>query len=195
MDAAEAPVYCSGADEIVTSIVLAQPTRLARDGVQVHLIAFDGCLAAPRDVAKRCLARMNELEASNYFSIPPTALGSRWKRILERYVSGESEEAAMLARQTLQNELPASLRENLVRILDQVSDAELIGILDDKEVARQGKHLNGATLSHVRAARRAKERGDAERARSLANAVIEAWGTADTPVPAVAEMKRLLGEL
>jgi eukaryotic-like serine/threonine-protein kinase len=60
---------------------------------------------------------------------------------------------------------------------------------------KQAGELNGATLGHVRAARRAYARGDRARARELAERVVKAWSVADDEPPALAEMRRLLVKL
>jgi hypothetical protein len=65
----------------------------------------------------------------------------------------------------------------------------------DQEVMKRAGEFNGATLGHVRAARRALARGDRERARQLAKQVIEAWSLADDEPPELAEMRRLDAQL
>jgi len=52
--------------------------------------------------------------------------------------------------------------------------------------------LAGASMVHVREARRAAAAGGAARARALARQVIDAWSASDVPVPAVSEMRELL---
>ena len=49
-----------------------------------------------------------------------------------------------------------------------------------------------AELAWVRAARRAFKRGDKERAKKLAQRVVEKWRFADEDIPAMREMKELL---
>jgi hypothetical protein len=47
----------------------------------------------------------------------------------------------------------------------------------------------------VREAHRAHRRGDLKEARRLAQQVIDAWSVADEELPAVQDMRRLLGAL
>ena len=61
----------------------------------------------------------------------------------------------------------------------------------DSRFLRSGP-FNGVGLAHVRSARRALAAGDTKRAKELARCIVEAWSTADVPVPAVAEMRALL---
>ncbi|MBZ0116241.1 MAG: hypothetical protein K8H88_04585, partial [Sandaracinaceae bacterium] len=70
------------------------------------------------------------------------------------------------------------------------AEPELASRLDR---ARMSEELvSGADLAHAREAERAERAGDIERARTLAQQVIEAWATADVAVPAVARMRALL---
>jgi hypothetical protein len=65
----------------------------------------------------------------------------------------------------------------------------------DEEAMKRADELNGATLGHVRAARRAFARGDRTRARQLAEQVVKAWAVADEAPPALAEMRKLIARL
>jgi eukaryotic-like serine/threonine-protein kinase len=65
----------------------------------------------------------------------------------------------------------------------------------DNEVMKRAGELNGATLGHVRAARRAAATGDRSRARQLAEQVIAAWALADEPPPALEQARKLRARL
>jgi hypothetical protein len=54
--------------------------------------------------------------------------------------------------------------------------------------------FNGVSLAHYRQARRLLAAGDRDQGRTLARRVLDAWSVADAPVPAVAELRRLLAE-
>ena len=78
---------------------------------------------------------------------------------------------------------------------DAAGEADLAERVDARLIAAKDGNYGGASLSHVRSARRAMARGDRARAKQLAQQVVDAWGGADVPVPAVAEMKALLARL
>jgi hypothetical protein len=86
--------------------------------------------------------------------------------------------------------LPDAMAEVFERT-DAVDLAEQV----DLTLMKQADELNGATLAHVRAARRALRRGRQGEARELAEKVIRAWGVSREPVPSVAEMRRLVERL
>ena len=77
---------------------------------------------------------------------------------------------------------------------DRTGDYDLADRVDEQALATAGPY-NGADLAYVRGALRAEKRGDYERARKLAQGVIDAWSVADETVPAVADMRRLLARL
>jgi hypothetical protein len=77
---------------------------------------------------------------------------------------------------------------------ERTGDVELVNRLESAALAGRGE-FNGASPADVRATRRAAKRGDKQRARALAEKVIEAWSVADETVPAVEEMRRLLAGL
>jgi hypothetical protein len=79
----------------------------------------------------------------------------------------------------------------MVETFEHTGERELVDRVEAAIVDRSAE-LNGASLALVRAARRAAKRGDAERARALAEKVVQAWSVADEPVPAVTEMRRLV---
>jgi hypothetical protein len=65
----------------------------------------------------------------------------------------------------------------------------------DEAIMKRAWEYNGATLGHVRAAHRALVQGDRERARQLAEQVIQAWGQADVVPPALVDMRELVEKL
>jgi hypothetical protein len=71
---------------------------------------------------------------------------------------------------------------------------DLVEQLDATVLAGPGRY-NGADLAFVRAARREARRGHAAEAKKWAQRVIDAWSVADTQVPAVAEMRKLVARL
>jgi hypothetical protein len=83
------------------------------------------------------------------------------------------------------------LPDAMVDAFEHTGAADLAAAVD-QEVTRRAGEFGGATLGHVRAARRALARGDLALARQLAQQVTDAWSTADEPPPALAEMRQLL---
>jgi hypothetical protein len=90
--------------------------------------------------------------------------------------------------------LASMLPDAMADAFEREGDTELVERIE--ELARsRAREFNGATLLDVRAARRAAVRGEKDKARKLAQKVIDAWSVADERVPAVKEMQKLLGSL
>lgn len=73
---------------------------------------------------------------------------------------------------------------------DRAGDAATASAIDAPLLSNRG--YNGATMAVVREARRAAARGDKDKARELAQRVVEAWGEADAEVPLLAEMRAIV---
>jgi eukaryotic-like serine/threonine-protein kinase len=86
------------------------------------------------------------------------------------------------------------LDREMVETFDQTGKSDLAEKVD-QAIMMRARTYNGATLGHARAARRAFEQGDLERARTLADQVIQAWGQADVEPPALADMRSLVAKL
>ena len=114
----------------------------------------------------------------------------------ERYVTGDLSGAARAWRPLLggSKALAAALPDPMVEAFERTGAADLAEQVDQEVMKRAGE-LNGATLGHVRSARRALARGDRKTARRLAEQVVKAWSVADEPPPALAEMRQLLARL
>ena len=114
----------------------------------------------------------------------------------ERYAKGDLSGAARAWRTLLGGEqmMVPVLADAMVQAFERTDAIELAEQVDEKLMKRAGE-LNGATLGHVRAARRALARGDRERARQLAGQVVKAWSRADEAPPALADMRRLVAQL
>jgi hypothetical protein len=89
--------------------------------------------------------------------------------------------------------LATVLPEAMVDVFERTGAAELAEQVDQEVMKRAGE-LNGATLGHVRAARRALARGDQAKARALVEQVVDAWARADDVPPAVAELRGLVSQ-
>jgi len=152
------------------------------------------CMEASAPVSKRCFARFHALRGRLGGILSET---DAFVEGVERYVRGDLPGAAKLWRPLLRE--PGLAAKTLSAVMEatfeRTGDSELVERLEVAAMDSGTNEYNGAALVDVRAARRAAKRGDATRARELANKVIRAWSVADQPVPAVAEMRKLLTEL
>ena len=153
------------------------------------------CAQAPEPTAKRCVSRLRSLHAKGQLG---AAFGGVDMLLAgaERFAARDYAGAAKTWRSATRSGgwMVDQLREPLATALDKSGDAELGESLDALVTATPGL-CNGADLAFVRSARRAEKRGDKERAKRLARAIVEAWSVADETVPAVAEMKKMLERL
>src|SRR6185436_843355 len=140
------------------------------------------CARASPAVSRRCFARFRELRQRLSYSLLPDAdafiAGAEW------YARRDFEGAARAFRPLLRTPGPfvEVLAEPMVETFEHTGERELVDRVEAAIVDRSAE-LNGASLALVRAARRAARRGDAGRARALADRVIQAWSVADEPVP------------
>ncbi|HEX8793504.1 MAG TPA: serine/threonine-protein kinase [Polyangiaceae bacterium] len=182
------------ADAFARRFVLEDPPRLARDpsdGRYVPDAVARVCANASRDVARACFARLRDLFARHDLD-PPAGTDEGDMKGLERFGAGDMRGAADAWRPLVSGDVDRRL---YAVAFDATGDADLAERVDERLIAAQDGNYAGASLSHVRAARRAMARGDHARAKQLAQQVVDAWGAADVPVPAVAEMKALLARL
>jgi hypothetical protein len=84
----------------------------------------------------------------------------------------------------------------LVRVITRRATcvAPLSAKLDAQSLATGFDTFGGVSPAMLREARRALARGDRDRARELAQKIVDAWGASDVPVPAVDEMRALLAK-
>jgi serine/threonine protein kinase len=152
------------------------------------------CAIASAPVSVRCFQRFQSLRGRLSGGI--TEDTDNLVRGAERYARGDLEGAAKAWRPllrgpgTLASELPAAM----VKSFEHTHDIDLAERVDEAAKLR-AREFNGATLGHVRMARRAFARGDREKAATLAREVVEAWSVADETVPSVNEMRLLLSRL
>lgn len=165
--------------------------RLSDDNVTIRVNLAATCALAEPGLGGRCLAALT----------PPaktTALEQEdWRSVREladRYAARDFSGAAAAARRLMGSQYYpyycVRFGDVLVDVFDRGGLPELSEELDRPHV--DDRNLHGASLAALRAARRAKARGDQERARVLARKIIDAWKLVDTSVPAVDEMRALL---
>jgi hypothetical protein len=182
------------ADELVVRFVDPYPTVL--DGAALAspaTIAAICGLASPGPSA-RCFAQVRALREQ--LSAGVTHETDQLLRGAESYATHDFAEAATAWRPLLRGSatLAAALPDAMAEVFNDTGDLELAERVD-RTVMEAAPRLGGATLGHVRAARRAARRGQAAVARDLASGVIRAWQFADELPPAVTEMRRLLEQL
>lgn len=177
------------ADPLVDRFVLAEPHRLVVDQPHYEQPAIALCMSASPDRAGLCLSVLRELREARRVRAGLMEGVDAFLSGAERYVRGDARGAADAWRPLVRSgAIP--LRSE---VFDAIGEPDLASAIDERD-ARQPRFA-GASLAHVRAARRAQAAGDTARARQLAERVVRAWSTADAPVPAVEEMRRLLDEL
>jgi len=179
------------AEAFARAFVLVEPPRLRPDPQTSEGVVLACALASPATAAT-CFARIRKLIEAGYFHgsferTAPFLAGA------ERYAQRDYKGAAAAWR-ALANE-PPSGRTWLILgdAFDRAGDPEIAERID-----KQGPYMGligGLSIAHLRMARRAAARGDAARARELAQKIVDAWGVADAPVPAVQEMRALLTRL
>ena len=179
------------ADQLAERFVLSDPPRLYGHGEYTSYQATLLCLHASKPVAKRCVARLYELMAADFFKAGHTNLVLDMLKGLRLYLDGDVEGMVRKWRG-----LPAPLRgwEMRARILASVGRDDLAEQIDDATPVGHSV-VHGAAIADVRRALRAEKKGDHAEARRLAQKLVDAWSDADTDVPAVAEMRELLGRL
>ncbi|MDI1476723.1 protein kinase [Polyangium sp. y55x31] len=181
------------ADLVVQRFLDPEPPPLDGAYVDVPLRLPAVCAHASPAVSRRCFTRIRELRPRLSYSALPDA--DAFTDGAERYAKGDFAGAARAFRPLLRTPGPfvEVLAEPMVETFEQTGESELVARLE-AAIADRSAELNGASLAWVRAARRAAKRGENDRARELANRVLEAWSVADETVPAVAEMRRLVQE-
>jgi hypothetical protein len=144
------------ADDITRRFVLSEPTRLGR----VHYAPFyatEACLHASKPIAVACFDRLERLLEDGYFisGVLPNTLA----RIEggKRFVAGDLKGAIEAWRPLLLEDYYAP--GVVPAALDELGDTELASRLDTRWMKYAKKYI-GATLSHVREAKRALARKD-----------------------------------
>jgi hypothetical protein len=140
-----------------------------------------------------CLRRLRELVDRQYFvAVPVTA-----KEILDCATASVElpPNAAADACRSLLTRGVTTLAglPFLVDVFDRAGLPDIAERIDPLPASTEA--WGGASLAHVRAARRALARHESRKARALAQQVVEAWTDADVALPVVAEMKALLARL
>ncbi|WP_437900392.1 protein kinase domain-containing protein [Sorangium sp. So ce124] len=181
------------ADRAVERFLDPEPTPL--DGahhIDVPLRIAALCAHATAAASRRCFARLRALRPRLSGGILPGT--DAFIDGAERVARADHAGAARAWRPLLRDPGPfaAVMADAMAAVFERAGEMELVERLE-KAVPAGERHLGGASLATVRAARRAARRGKVDEARALARQVIEAWAIADEPVPALDDMRRLAG--
>jgi hypothetical protein len=182
-----------GAPDFVDGLVARyfdpEPSPANRGFVMQYAAPFV-CAHAPPAVARRCFKKLHEIFPGDLASSEGLVEGA--ERFAQHDYAGAARAWRPLARKP---GIEAIWYGDLfATAFERAGDTDLAEKLDALTVAKPGRY-NGAELAYVRSARRAEKRGDKETARKLARAVVDAWGVADTDVPVVLEMRKLLARI
>ncbi|APR87052.1 Serine/threonine-protein kinase pkn3 [Minicystis rosea] len=183
------------ADRLAALFIEPEPPPLDWIYTAVPPRAVGICALASKAASRRCFARLRVIFARGQFQSSIPGLDA-FMQGAERYAEGDLPGAAAAWRplQRSRGALVDVMPDAMAEAFERAGEDELAARIDAPLLARGGT-LNGASLAHVRAARRARARGDRETARALATRVIEAWSVADVKVPAVAEMRALVAKM
>ncbi|HEY6180212.1 MAG TPA: hypothetical protein VIX73_37480, partial [Kofleriaceae bacterium] len=182
------------AELLVQRFLDADPLRIDGSAITLPARIAAICATAPPAASARCFARVRALRGR--LSGGTTEETDALLRGAERYAAREFDAAAAAWRPLLGGSAPlaAMLPDAMAEVFDATDNAEIAERVD-QAVMQRGAEFGGATMGHVRAARRALLRGDRARARSLANQVVVAWQFADQAPPALTEMQHLVRRL
>jgi serine/threonine protein kinase len=177
------------ADEVIERFVTPEPAPLDRFGQTPVLVAVACALASP-DASKGCFVRLRQLVEKQHFLARLESFSSTLDG-LERWSKRDYVGAARAFR-ALQGEGTslALLGHFMATSFDAAGEHDLAERIDAQEIASSAA-WHGATLAHVRAARRAKATNNPARAKELAKVVVEAWIQADESVRFIPEMQAL----
>jgi hypothetical protein len=176
------------ADQLIAGYLVPDPPRLDTTAVLVPLQMPAICLLASEPGA--CLQRFRALRPLLGTATQET---DAFLDGVEHYMAGDIAAAARIWAPLVRgSKLAAStLPAEMVLAFERIRAYDLAEQVDG-EVMKRASEFHGATLGHVRSARRAHALGDAVRARQDAQRVVQAWAIADQTPPAVSDMRALL---
>lgn len=171
-------------EEIARELVLPEPHRLPGDA-RADLQVVAACMHAPTKIALACISRIRVLRADE----SPMEGGLEFFTGAEQFARGERRAAAATWRRLAATAFYGHFLP--VEVFDEAGEDEIARTLDETRLGPKQAY-GDIHPALVREARRAARRGDHETARRMADRVLKAWGAADVPIPAVAEMRALL---
>ena len=181
----EGPVSAKWAKELLGETERDAKANVIGDASWIAL-----CMSAGAGTSTGCLARIEKLAgASNGWG----ANGDAFLRGAKRYAVGELRGAVDAWRPVV-----GGANDRLIRFLpteafERMGEDRLAARIDARKL--KYRLFAGVSDATPREARRAFKQGDVARARELAQKVVDAWEVADAVIPAVGEMRALLGEI
>jgi serine/threonine protein kinase len=152
------------------------------------------CVRLPNKSGRDCSRRLRSLFAGGHFG---AAFPSSSETVdgVEKYVAGDVAGAAKAWRSIARSGTTADAwGYPFVDAFEKNGDVDIATRMDAKAVEQNIKTPN-ADLAWVREATRAEKRGDFARAKSLAQAYLDRWETADERSKAWPDMKKLLSRV
>ena len=177
------------ADWLIATFLTPEPSPLDSHVATIPMRIPAICVHA--STPDKCFARYHELRS--HFAAERSADTDGLLAGAERYVAHDYAGAAASWRVLLSGKLAlaSALTSAMVDTFERTNAPDLAERIDQAEMLHADV-LGGATLAHVRAAKRAAARGERARAKDLAAHVVTAWQLADEVPPAVAQMKQLV---
>jgi len=174
------------ADDFVQRFLLTEPAKVER-GTRYLMVAH-AVMRARKPIALAGLKRVRELLDSGVLF--GKGMGDdAYLGGVERFVEGDAKGAVRYWRPLAA--VPAFQFSLRPEVFDRAGEHELASSIDQFRVDRAWR----MGLAHVREAHRAVERGETDRARHLAQRVIDKWATADAEIAYVKEMRALVAQL
>jgi hypothetical protein len=179
-------------ETVVSKWVTSEPHHVI-DGVVPFVSLVGACCLAPRATGRKCVERLQQLRADGrvpaIFNGADTVLAGA-----ARFVQDDYRGAAKSWRTLLR--APGWILEPLNDVLATAFDRADAPDLGEEVDAPRLSLIDmprTADLAWVRGAKRAQKKGDIARAKKLAQLVVDKWRFADEDIPAVREMRELVG--
>jgi hypothetical protein len=159
---------------LVTARFVDHPVRIVKGAFAITALV-QGCALARPELARPCVERLAELDASGHFRDGASPDAAPFLRGALLWVHGDVPGAASAFR-ALAGRIGFGQRPLVARVLEAAGDLDAADRLDDPATTRG--LFAGVSPSDARAAIRAHRRGD-PRARAMARRVLDAWAGAD----------------
>jgi serine/threonine protein kinase len=179
------------ADELSATFVEADPSPLDGASVDVPLRVAAFCGLSSRAVATRCFARLPTLISSLSLGVLPD--DAAFMKGAELYAKGDMPGAAQAFRPLARapNRYVDVFGDEMIEAFEAIADKEMVLQIEAVQHDTNAE-LGGASLTLIRRAKRAFQRGDFATAKHLAQKATAAWATADAPIPELDELRHLM---
>lgn len=177
------------ADPLARHYVLAEPQRLDLGQPHYEVPMIRLCMVASPEVARPCLESLAALREGRAARAGRVAGAEDLLAGALRHANGDDAGAVEAWRPLVRTRASWLPPEPFEREGEDALLARLV------RAQMRRPTFGGASGVHAEEAERAARAGDSERARELAQRVIDAWSVADVEVPAVARMRALIERL